>query len=130
MLPSLYTSKLQKDIMETHMRHNRVTPPKTIFVHNLLEKMHGKGLWATLKHHEDVVDAFIPSKRSRSGRRFGFVRYATKRDVARVISRLNGFCLFGSTVSVFYAKFGNMISYWRKRNLSKEMVRNQQKVDP
>ncbi|KAK8657431.1 hypothetical protein V6N13_035672 [Hibiscus sabdariffa] len=33
--------------------------------------MQWKGLWATFVHHGDVIDAFIPKKRSRNGRKFG-----------------------------------------------------------
>ncbi|KAK8699606.1 hypothetical protein V6N13_115689 [Hibiscus sabdariffa] len=55
--------------------------PTTIFIHNLPEKMHWKGLWATFAHHGEVIDAFIPRKRSRNGRKFGFVRYSSRVDV-------------------------------------------------
>ncbi|KAK8595311.1 hypothetical protein V6N13_016686 [Hibiscus sabdariffa] len=42
---------------------NRRLQPTTIFIHNLPEKMHWKGLWATFGHHGEVIDAFIPGKR-------------------------------------------------------------------
>ncbi|MFQ6654374.1 hypothetical protein Gotur_025388 [Gossypium turneri] len=37
--------------------------------------MHWKGLWALFRYHGEVIDAFIPVKKSKSGKRFGFVRY-------------------------------------------------------
>ncbi|KAL4333410.1 hypothetical protein GQ457_07G016410 [Hibiscus cannabinus] len=76
--------------------------------------MHWKGLWATFAHHGDVIDSFIPTKRRKSGRRFGFVRFASKADASRAISRLNGFILFGNKVSVSYAKYTSRSSFWRK----------------
>ncbi|KAK8595072.1 hypothetical protein V6N13_015981 [Hibiscus sabdariffa] len=101
--------------MATHGGSMRVVQPTTIFVHNLPEMMHWKGLWVTFVHHREVVDAFIPSKRSNSGRWFGFVRYASKSEAERSISRLDGFRLFGSRVSVSFAKFGVRTSYWKKK---------------
>ncbi|KAL4387398.1 hypothetical protein GQ457_09G014430 [Hibiscus cannabinus] len=88
--------------------------PATIFIHNLPEKMHWKGLWATFAHHGEVIDAFIPRKRSRNGRKFGFVRYSSVVDAARAISRLNGFRLYGFRISVSFAKFKVRTSFWRK----------------
>ncbi|KAK8626628.1 hypothetical protein V6N13_134264 [Hibiscus sabdariffa] len=92
----------------------KVSQATTVFVHNLPEKMHWKGLWATFAHHGDVMDTFILVKRSRSRKRFGFVRFASQADADRAILRLNGFILFGYRVSVSRAKFGSRTSYWRK----------------
>ncbi|KAK8675091.1 hypothetical protein V6N13_033161 [Hibiscus sabdariffa] len=44
-----------------HTNMGKVSQKATVFVHNLPEKMHWKGLWATFAHHGDV----IPMKRSR-----------------------------------------------------------------
>ncbi|KAL4347806.1 hypothetical protein GQ457_17G004690 [Hibiscus cannabinus] len=92
--------------------HLMVSPP-------LLRNLR-KGLWATFGHHGDVIDAFIPTKKSKSGRKFGFVRYASKANANRAISRLNGFTLFGYRVSVSLAKF-RRTSYWRKVNSDQNM---------
>ncbi|KAK8609773.1 hypothetical protein V6N13_093187 [Hibiscus sabdariffa] len=85
--------------------------PTTIFIHNLQEKMQWKGLWATFAHYGEVIDVFKLRKRSRIGKRFGFVRYSSRVDVDGAISRLNGF-----RISVSYAKFKIRTSYWRKVN--------------
>ncbi|KAK8661614.1 hypothetical protein V6N13_091212 [Hibiscus sabdariffa] len=77
--------------------------------------MHWKGLWATFGHHGEVIDAFIPAK-SRNGKRFGFVRFSSKVDANRAISRLNGSRLYRYRVLVALAKFGSRTSYWRKVN--------------
>ncbi|KAL4342095.1 hypothetical protein GQ457_08G017320 [Hibiscus cannabinus] len=99
----------------------------TIFVHNLPEKTHWKGLWAAFGHHGEVIDAFIPMKRSRSGRRFGFVGSASKNDANRAIARLNGFTLFGYRVILPFARFRSRTSYWRKVN--PEHIRKAQQRD-
>ncbi|KAK8617901.1 hypothetical protein V6N13_080814 [Hibiscus sabdariffa] len=44
----------------------KISQPATVFVHNLPEKMHWKGLWATFGHHGNVIDAFIPMKEAKS----------------------------------------------------------------
>ncbi|KAL4342147.1 hypothetical protein GQ457_08G017280 [Hibiscus cannabinus] len=99
----------------------------TIFVHNLPEKTHWKGLWAAFGHHGEVIDAFIPMKRSRSGRIFGFVRSASKNCANRAIARLNGFTLFGYRVILSFARFKSRTSYWRKVN--PEQIRKAQQRD-
>ncbi|KAK8626154.1 hypothetical protein V6N13_133806 [Hibiscus sabdariffa] len=91
----------------------------TLFVHNLLEKLHWKGLWAAFGHHGDVVDAFILKKMSKNGRWFRFVRFSAKADAIRAIIRLDGFILFGSRISVSYSRFKPRTTYWRKVNQSK-----------
>ncbi|KAL4385330.1 hypothetical protein GQ457_15G029650 [Hibiscus cannabinus] len=90
--------------------------------------MHWKGLWATFGHHGDVIDAFIPTKRSRRGRKFGFVRYASKMDADRAIARLNGFRLFGYRIEVSMAKFGGRTSYWRRVNRDQKTQATNQKI--
>ncbi|KAK8681629.1 hypothetical protein V6N13_054031 [Hibiscus sabdariffa] len=99
---------------------NRTQRPVTVFVHNSPPKMHWKGLWATFAHHGDVVDSFIPQKKSRSGNRFGFIRFVTRTGADRALNILNGFLLFGFRVSVAYARFNDKTKYWRKVCPSKE----------
>ncbi|KAL4271620.1 hypothetical protein GQ457_13G010870 [Hibiscus cannabinus] len=77
----------------------------TVFVSNIPPIMHWQGLWASFAHHGEVVDSFIPSKRSRAGSRFGFVRFSNMTDAHRAISRLDGFFLMGYRISVSLARF-------------------------
>ncbi|KAL4342458.1 hypothetical protein GQ457_08G019930 [Hibiscus cannabinus] len=72
----------------------------SLFVENLPEQLHWKGLWHSFARHGDVVNVYIERKRSRRGRRFGFVRMKNKEDAERVIERLQGFYLYGSKLSV------------------------------
>ncbi|PPR85881.1 hypothetical protein GOBAR_AA34814 [Gossypium barbadense] len=61
----------------------------TVFIYNISTSTHWKGLWALFGYHGDVVDAFIPTKRCRNGKRFGFVRFTNERDTQRAIMRFN-----------------------------------------
>ncbi|KAL4387762.1 hypothetical protein GQ457_09G013100 [Hibiscus cannabinus] len=76
--------------------------------------MHWSGLRQAFGFHGDVVDSFVANKRDRNGRRFGFVRFSNRWDATRAIERLNGFNLYGSRISVSFAKYESRSSYWRK----------------
>ncbi|MBA0866546.1 hypothetical protein Goshw_022132, partial [Gossypium schwendimanii] len=43
--------------------------------------MHWNGLWVLFRYHGEVIDAFIPVKKSKSGRRFGFQSLSTSWEV-------------------------------------------------
>ncbi|KAL4291391.1 hypothetical protein GQ457_14G020120 [Hibiscus cannabinus] len=95
-------------------RSRKMKIVSTLFVCNIPEKFHWKGLWAAFGHHGDVVDAFIPNKRTYNGKRFDFIRFATREDADRAMSRLHGFVLFGSKIEVSYSKYEQRTSYWKK----------------
>ncbi|PPR87864.1 hypothetical protein GOBAR_AA32825 [Gossypium barbadense] len=86
----------------------------TVFVFNIPATMHWKGLWALFSFHGNVVDAFIPKKKSKSGKRFGFVRFSNFKDALRAISRLNGFVILGNKIWVKIARFKERRHIWRK----------------
>lgn len=65
----------------------------TLFVYNILMTIHWKGLWTLFRYHGNVVDAFIPTRKSKKGRRYVFMRFNNGRDAQRVITKLNGFIL-------------------------------------
>ncbi|TYJ13921.1 hypothetical protein E1A91_A10G083000v1, partial [Gossypium mustelinum] len=77
----------------------------TVFVFNISVTMHWKGLWTLFSYHGKVVNAFIPEKTSRNGKRFGFVRFSNFLDAQRAISRLNGFVILGNRIWVNIARF-------------------------
>ncbi|KAL4289673.1 hypothetical protein GQ457_14G021600 [Hibiscus cannabinus] len=54
-----------------------------LFVHNLPNTLHWKGLCHVFARHGDVIDAYIASKWNRGGRRFGFVRFEKDVDALR-----------------------------------------------
>ncbi|KAK8674567.1 hypothetical protein V6N13_032676 [Hibiscus sabdariffa] len=76
----------------------------SLFVENLPETLHWKGLWFSFARHGDVVNVYIARKRSRGGKRFGFVRMKNQEEAERVIQRLHGFTLYGSKLSVKRAR--------------------------
>ncbi|KAK8585593.1 hypothetical protein V6N13_050570 [Hibiscus sabdariffa] len=76
----------------------------SLFVENRLEKLHWKGLWFSFARHGDVVSVYIAKRKSRGGKRFGFVRMKNLVEAERVMERLHGFTLYGSKLSVKRAR--------------------------
>ncbi|PWA79095.1 hypothetical protein CTI12_AA209760 [Artemisia annua] len=60
----------------------------SIFVTNFPEQTSAKDLWMACKQYGQVVDAFIPIRRSKIGKRFGFVRFIKIFDVERLVNNL------------------------------------------
>ncbi|KAL4354229.1 hypothetical protein GQ457_06G007350 [Hibiscus cannabinus] len=91
----------------------------TLFVFNLPEKLHWKGMWFLFSYHGDVVDAYIPNKRSKGGHRFGFVRYASMEDALRAQERLDGFLIYSYRVRVHLARFDPCRDRGKRRESSR-----------
>ncbi|KAL4376870.1 hypothetical protein GQ457_02G039660 [Hibiscus cannabinus] len=81
----------------------------TLFVENL----HWKGLWFSFARHGEVANVYIARRRSRGGKRFGFVRMKGLETAERVMNRLHGFILYGSKLTVKRAR--NNVEWDRKR---------------
>ncbi|GKE95817.1 nucleotide-binding alpha-beta plait domain-containing protein, partial [Tanacetum coccineum] len=60
----------------------------SIFVTNFPDKLSAKELWTVCKQYGTVVDAFIPDRRSKASKRFGFVRFIKIFDVDRLVNNL------------------------------------------
>ncbi|GJS74271.1 RNA-directed DNA polymerase, eukaryota [Tanacetum coccineum] len=60
----------------------------SIYVTNFPESCSAKDLFQSCKVYGHVVDSYIPLKRSKSGKRFGFVRFINVFSVERLISNL------------------------------------------
>ncbi|GKD91455.1 RNA-directed DNA polymerase, eukaryota, reverse transcriptase zinc-binding domain protein, partial [Tanacetum coccineum] len=60
----------------------------SIFVMNFPDKFSAKELWTVCKQYGTVVDAFIPDRRSKAGKRFGFVRFIKIFDVDRLVNNV------------------------------------------
>ncbi|MBA0813580.1 hypothetical protein Gohar_027416, partial [Gossypium harknessii] len=56
-----------------------------VFVLNISLSMHWKGLRVMFRFHGEVLVAFIQAKRSKEGKRFGFVRFSNMTDARRAI---------------------------------------------
>ncbi|GJX71178.1 RNA-directed DNA polymerase, eukaryota [Tanacetum coccineum] len=60
----------------------------SIFVTNFPEQSNAKELWSICKQYGNVIDAFIPNRRSKIGKRFGFIRFIKVTDVDRLVNNL------------------------------------------
>nr|GEU31312.1 transposon Tf2-1 polyprotein [Tanacetum cinerariifolium] len=60
----------------------------SVFVANFPYSFGAKDLWNTCKQYGQVVDAYIPYRRSKAGKRFGFVRFINVLDVNRLVNNL------------------------------------------
>ncbi|KAL4334695.1 hypothetical protein GQ457_07G010410 [Hibiscus cannabinus] len=87
----------------------------TLFVSNIADQLHWQGVWQVFDRHGEVVDVFIPRRRSRTGERFGFVRMAVQAEAEQVVERLHGRWIYGARISVTFALRGNRDESWRWR---------------
>ncbi|GJR10770.1 nucleotide-binding alpha-beta plait domain-containing protein [Tanacetum coccineum] len=74
----------------------------SIYITNFPETCSAKDLFNTCKQYGHVVDVFIPSKRSKAGKRFGFVRFINvfnenENEVPALV--LDDDCLFSKDLS-------------------------------
>ncbi|KAE8699368.1 hypothetical protein F3Y22_tig00110580pilonHSYRG00195 [Hibiscus syriacus] len=77
----------------------------SLFVDNLPNSIHWKGLWQIVGRFGEVLSVYLPLRRSRAGSRFGFVKVGNMVEASRVKERLNGLMVFGSRISVSFAKY-------------------------
>nr|GEU50135.1 RNA-directed DNA polymerase, eukaryota [Tanacetum cinerariifolium] len=61
---------------------------KSVFVTNFLEDSTAGDLWKVCSDYGIVVDVFIPFKRSKSGKRFAFVRFIKVINLEHLVSNL------------------------------------------
>ncbi|KAH1114712.1 hypothetical protein J1N35_008090 [Gossypium stocksii] len=61
-------------------------------------------------------------KKSKSGKRFSFVRFSNFTDAQRAILRLNGFVILGSKIWVKFARFNERRHIWRKVHSHRESL--------
>ncbi|GJZ72968.1 RNA-directed DNA polymerase, eukaryota [Tanacetum coccineum] len=61
---------------------------KSIFVTNFPDNTSAKYLWEVCKGYGTVVDVFIPNRKSRSGKRFAFVRFIKVGNVDHLVENL------------------------------------------
>nr|GFB55445.1 nucleotide-binding alpha-beta plait domain-containing protein [Tanacetum cinerariifolium]GFB55458.1 nucleotide-binding alpha-beta plait domain-containing protein [Tanacetum cinerariifolium] len=60
----------------------------SVFVTNFLDHVGAKDLWHACKQYGQVIGAFIPDRRSKDGKRFGFVQFIKVFDVDRLVGNL------------------------------------------
>nr|GEX31906.1 nucleotide-binding alpha-beta plait domain-containing protein [Tanacetum cinerariifolium] len=59
-----------------------------VFVTNFPEQFSAKDLWNTCKVYGHVVDTYIPDRRSKIGKRFGFILFINVFDMERLVNNL------------------------------------------
>ncbi|GKA06851.1 RNA-directed DNA polymerase, eukaryota, reverse transcriptase zinc-binding domain protein [Tanacetum coccineum] len=79
----------------------------SIFVSNFPDSVSAKDLFHSCKQYGHVVDSFIPMKRLKDGKRFGFVRFINVFNVERLVNNLCTFDSRNSFVNVL--KGTNMV---------------------
>nr|GFA00490.1 RNA-directed DNA polymerase, eukaryota, reverse transcriptase zinc-binding domain protein [Tanacetum cinerariifolium] len=60
----------------------------SVFITNFPDQAGAKELWNACKQYGHVVDAFIPDRRSKIGKRFGFVCFIKVFDAGRLVNNL------------------------------------------
>ncbi|GKE15365.1 nucleotide-binding alpha-beta plait domain-containing protein, partial [Tanacetum coccineum] len=60
----------------------------SIFVSNLPDRFGAKDLWNTCQAYGHVIDTYIPNRRSKTGKRFGFVRFIKIHEVDRLVNSM------------------------------------------
>lgn len=68
------------------------------------------------RYHGGVIDAFIPIKKNKEGKRFRFVRFNNMTNARRAISRLSGFVIIGNRLSLDLVKFKGRRQIWEKKS--------------
>ncbi|GJT10082.1 RNA-directed DNA polymerase, eukaryota, nucleotide-binding alpha-beta plait domain protein [Tanacetum coccineum] len=61
----------------------------SLFVTNFPSGCNARQIWDSCKHYKHIVDAFIPSRLSKAGKRFAFVRFVKVENLELLIGNLN-----------------------------------------
>nr|GEZ07401.1 RNA-directed DNA polymerase, eukaryota, nucleotide-binding alpha-beta plait domain protein [Tanacetum cinerariifolium] len=73
-----------------HSKYNQTSKiSKSIFIYNLPPDCSNRDLWNVCNDYGTVVDVFIPNKKSKSGKRFAFVRFIKVPNLDRLVENLN-----------------------------------------
>nr|GEZ66046.1 protein kinase-like domain-containing protein [Tanacetum cinerariifolium] len=77
----------------------------SIYVTSFPDHAKAKDLWNVCKQYDQVVDAFIPDRKSKAGKRYGFVRFIRVYDVDRLVSNLCTLWMWSHHLHVNIARF-------------------------
>ncbi|XP_022753670.1 uncharacterized protein LOC111301983 [Durio zibethinus] len=89
----------------------------TMFVNNLPDNIHWIWLTTIFQRFGYIVDVFIPRNRSKTGKRFGFVRFTSFEEAKKAVLCLNGVWLVDHKIDANIARFAQRNSFWRKRKV-------------
>ncbi|KAK8648313.1 hypothetical protein V6N13_129070 [Hibiscus sabdariffa] len=98
----------------------------TVFVSNLPPRLHWKGLWFAFARYGEVIDAFIPTKKSKTGFRYDFVRFLSLEDADRTILHLNGSVLYGNRLNASLARFSDNLEDRKSKQMKNNELRNRE----
>ncbi|PWA67088.1 hypothetical protein CTI12_AA319520 [Artemisia annua] len=92
----------------------------SIFITNFPEATSAKELFIACSQYGHVVDSFIPTKRSRAGKRFGFVRFINVFSVDRLVNNLY-------TVWIDRFKFHANVARFNRASVNSQKLDSQMK---
>ncbi|KAJ4834708.1 hypothetical protein Tsubulata_007662 [Turnera subulata] len=76
----------------------------SLYVENLSPQWKPTDVYRVMSKYGEVVDVYIPKKQSRTGQRFGFVRFQGVRDFQRLLSNVNRVQVEGGMVRANVAR--------------------------
>nr|GEX94763.1 nucleotide-binding alpha-beta plait domain-containing protein [Tanacetum cinerariifolium] len=116
-LPSIQTNGF------VHSKEDDVSRiSNSIFVSNFSDQFSAKDLFNTCKQYGHVIDSFIPLKRTKDGKRFGFVRFINIFSVERLVSNLCMIWVGRNKLGANVAKFSRNNLNTNSNNDKKEKV--------
>ncbi|KAE8681508.1 hypothetical protein F3Y22_tig00111330pilonHSYRG01193 [Hibiscus syriacus] len=87
----------------------------TVIIFNIPECLHHQVFWLLFDKYGEVVDSFIPIKRSKGGSRFSFVRFSRLEDARRAIFCADRSWIQGNKVRVFMVRFQPRDVFWKRK---------------
>ncbi|GJW40974.1 RNA-directed DNA polymerase, eukaryota [Tanacetum coccineum] len=94
----------------------------SIFITNFLDSFSAKDLFHSCKKYGHVVDSFIPTKRTKDGKRFGFVRFINVFNVERLVNNL---CTIWVGRSKFHANVARFKREYMKGSVNVDKTKNE-----
>ncbi|XVF31684.1 hypothetical protein REPUB_Repub17cG0013000 [Reevesia pubescens] len=86
----------------------------TVFVNNLPQRATVNWVAKVFQKFGKIEDVFILFKKSRWGRRIGFVRFSSLADARRAVWNLNGVWFLDQKIGVNLEKYKPRKAFWRK----------------
>ncbi|GKF23253.1 nucleotide-binding alpha-beta plait domain-containing protein, partial [Tanacetum coccineum] len=94
----------------------------SIFVTNFPDSFSAKDLFHSCKQYGHVVDSFIPTKRTKDGKHFGFVRFINVFNVKRLVNNL---CTIWVGRSKFHANVARFKREYMKGSVNVDKTKNE-----
>nr|GEW86515.1 ribonuclease H-like domain-containing protein [Tanacetum cinerariifolium] len=94
----------------------------SFYITNFPDYVDAKRLWVECQSYERIMDAFIANKRSKSGKRFGFVRFLGVKNEEQLARSLASIWIGSYHIFAFVARFNRQekIEVFSKNNRNKK----------